>query len=266
MGFIALIDADSLLYKVGFAIEEKTVLNEWEVEWGDEDGNAVEPVVEYTTDIEQCYSNFDQMVDNMLYTIDCDEALLVFSGKDNFRLDLPTPYKGNRDGNRKPTGYDEILQFALETYNSIVVDGYEADDYVVWAKTKYPDKYTVCAIDKDVIYQTVGTHYNYGKDEFIETDAEYALWYAYLQTLAGDATDGYKGVPGIGDVKARKILEPCKTEIEMWEATVEAYEAKGLGAEDAILTMQLANMHQLHDGEIVLWQPPVRPTSKEQTL
>ena len=82
----------------------------------------------------------------------------------------------------------------------------------------------------------------------------------YFQTLAGDTSDGYKGCPGIGKVKANNALVDCNNEVEMWEATIELYEAKGLTAEDAVLTMQLANMHQLHGDSIILWQPPLIPT------
>lgn len=261
METIALVDADSLLYKVGFAVEEKIILNEWECDWDD----GVEPIVEYRTDLDTCYSNLDQMIDNMMYTTGCTSVKLVFSGEDNFRLTLPTPYKGNRDKSRKPTGFEEILNYALTTYeDSFVVQGFEADDYIVNAKTENPGKYVICAIDKDVLYQAAGVHYNYGREEFVDTSREHAIWYAYFQTLAGDPTDGYKGVPGVGEVRATKILADCETECELWEATVKAYEAKGLTIEDAILTMQLANMHQLHQGKIKLWQPPT--TSNDRTL
>ena len=97
---IALIDADSLLYKVGFAIEDKVIWNEQEVALGLE-----EPEIEYYTDIEQCKTTFEQMVDNIVFATDCDSAYLVFSGKGNFRLDLPSSYKENRSETRKPLGY-----------------------------------------------------------------------------------------------------------------------------------------------------------------
>lgn len=259
---IALIDADSLLYKVGFAIEDKVVWNELEVEAGLE----TELDIEYTTDLEQCFVTFQISVDNILSAVDCDEYLLVFTGGDNFRYDLPTPYKENRIGVRKPTGYHELLAHVLDKYPSKVVDGYEADDYVVAEKTLHPDKYIVCAIDKDVLYQSVGTHYNYRTDEEVTVTELEAIKYMYFQTLAGDTSDGYKGCPGIGKIKANNALVDCKTEAEMWQATISLYETKGLTTEDAVLTMQLANMHQLHGTEIILWQPPLLPTFNETTL
>lgn len=248
---IALVDADSMIYKVCFALEEKEVWNEWEVEQGIDE----ELDITYSIDLDQCYSNFDKMVEDILYGADCTESFLVFSGEGNFRLDLPTPYKGNRKGMRKPSGYDELLEYAKSNYYNLVTKGFEADDYVVYQKTAFPYKYVLCAIDKDVIYQTVGEHFNYGKYEFIETDKIDAIKYAYQQTLSGDTTDGYKGCPGIGEVKATKALEGIEDEEEMWRVVVDLYEKKGLTEEDAILTMQLANMHQYDGHKINLWKP-----------
>ena len=251
----ALVDADSLLYKVGFALEDKVIWNEMEVISGLEE----EMDIDYFTNIEQCYRTFDQFIDNILFATDCDSPLLVFSGKGNFRLDFPIDYKTNRKDSRKPLGYSELLEYAEGKYETRTPIGMEADDFVVYIKTTYPEDYILCAIDKDVLYQTVGTHYNYGKDEEVTVGAWDATWFAYYQTLTGDTSDGYKGCVGIGDKKARKILDGLKSERELWEAVVEAYESKEQSEEEAIWTMRLANMHQFNGTGIVLWNPPVAP-------
>jgi len=118
-------------------------------------------------------------------------------------------------------------------------------------------------IDKDVLYQTEGTHYNYHTDEFVETTKEEATYYAYLQTLMGDPSDGYTGIPRVGKVKATKILDGLTSEQEMWEAVVAAYEEKGLTVDDAINTMRLANMHQYNGTQNM---PMESITLKEWTL
>lgn len=249
---IALVDADSLLYKVCFAIEERAIWNEMEVLAGLE----TEKDESYFTSLEQCYRTFDQLVSNVVFATDCDSCYLVFSGDGNFRLSLPTSYKENRKDYRKPLGHEELREYAIKTYPSRTVTGIEADDYVVWLKKTHPEDYIVCAMDKDVLYQSVGTHYNYGSDEEITTTEQEAITFAYFQTLAGDTADGYKGCPGIGKVKATKLLDGLKTEQEMWQAVVTAYEAKGLTSEDALWTMRLANMHQFNGKTIDLWEPP----------
>lgn len=249
---IALIDADSLLYKVGFAIEDKVVWNETEASLGLE-----EPDVDYFTDIEQCKKTFAQQVDNILFATDCDSELLVLSGEGNFRLDLPSSYKENRKESRKPLGYSELREWVEATYSTHAPDGMEADDYVVYMKTTHPEDYILCAIDKDVLNQTVGTHYNYGRDCEVEVDEWEAIKFAYYQTLTGDTSDGYKGVVGIGPKKAEKILADCETEEELWKAVVDTYESRGQTEEEALWTMRLANMHQYNGSEIVLWEPPI---------
>mgnify|MGYP003659849516 CR=1 FL=1 len=251
----ALIDADSLLYKVGFSIENEVIWNEMEVEAGVEE----EKDVAYYVDLTQCYKTFDKFVSNILYATDCEEELLVFTGSNNFRYDLPTDYKLNRTGTRKPACYVELLDYARLNYNTYTANGYEADDYVVWLKSKYPDEYIVCAIDKDVVYQSVGINYNYNKDEWIKVNKEEAFKYAYYQTLMGDTSDGYKGCVGIGSVKAEKILEGLTTKEELWQAVVETYLSKGMTEEDAVVTMRLADMTQFNGTDIVLWEPPVTP-------
>lgn len=249
---IALIDADSLLYKVGFAIEDKSYWNEFDVEAGLEN----EQDITYSTDLNQCIYTFNAIVDNILFATDCDEALLVFTGGNNFRKSFPVEYKGNRKAARKPTGYWDLLEYAVAHYNTEITDGIEADDYVVYEKTHGTEEYVLCAIDKDVLYQTEGRHYNYNKDEEVTVNKWESIKYAYIQTLTGDTSDGYKGCKGIGDKRANRLLFGLETEADLWSAVVEAYEAAGQTEEEALWTMRLANMHQWDGTQIVLWNPP----------
>ena len=249
----ALIDADSLLYKVCCAIEEKIIWNEPEFDAG------IDKVAEitYSIDINQAYKTFDQLVENILFATGCDDCLLVFTTKGNFRDNLPIEYKANRKDLRKPEGMEKLLAYAKTNYTTKDHKDLEADDICVYLKTQYPDDYLLCAIDKDVLYQTVGTHYNYNSDEEVTVTEEEAINYAYYQTLVGDVSDGYKGCPGIGKVKAERALADCTNELEMWQMVVGLFEAKGLTKEDAINTMRLANMHQFNGKGVKLWEPPI---------
>ena len=146
----------------------------------------------------------------------------------------------------------------VEELNAKLHIGIEADDEVVRLKTLYPEDYILCAIDKDVLYQTPGTHYNYGKMETVTISSWQALKFKYYQAIAGDPVDGYKGVPGIGPKRAEKALADCKNERELWVATLLAYKSKGLRRSEAIKTMRLACMHQYNGTDVVLWTPPLR--------
>ena len=78
-----------------------------------------------------------------------------------------------------------------------------------------------------------------------------------MQTLAGDANDGYFGVTRVGLKTAEKILNKDGVE---WQTVVNTYEKAGITEEDALLNARMAFI--LRDGyynketkEIKLWTP-----------
>ena len=80
-----------------------------------------------------------------------------------------------------------------------------------------------------------------------------------IQALAGDATDGYAGCPGIGVKRASDILTKNK-HATPWEAVCKAYEDKGLSGDDALLNARLAKILQHKDYDYdkqqpILWSP-----------
>lgn len=258
---IALIDADSLLYKIGFALEEKIVWNEMEALAGLEEPD--EAVV--YSDEDDAIKAITQSIANIIFAVDCEECLLCLSGDHNFRLDLPIDYKLNRKETKKPFLYDFIRNYVVTNYPCNIAENCEADDVCVYLKTTYPKDYVLCAIDKDVLYQTEGSHYNYHKDEIVVVTKQQAIRYAYYQVLVGDNSDGYKGCKGIGHVKATTILDECDKQYKVskkglkelyWRAIVDAYEKAGQTEDEAELMMQLANMHQLTKEGIKLWKRP----------
>ena len=240
----ALIDADSMIYKAGFGVEEA-------IDWGD--GETT-----YHGEIEDMKDAIDGMLDSITFATGCDDYELHLTGSGNFRDQVVSDYKHNRKGMRVPEWVAELKQHMIEELGAILHKGWEADDAVVYLKTKYPEDYILCAIDKDVLMQSVGTHYNYGKQKDVTVDEWTALHFKYYQCIAGDPVDGYKGVPGMGPKRAEKSLKDCTNERELWVAALLAYRSKGLRRSNAINTMRLACMHQ-YDGEgVVLWSPPHR--------
>lgn len=247
---IALIDADSLIYKSGFSFEDKTCWNELEVSLGIEQ----EPQVSWTADLLLAKNAIDATIENIKFKTGCDEIELWLSGSGNFRFDVMPSYKGNRINSRKPVEYKNLYNYLVNEYDANIATGYEADDVVVTKKTNNPLRYTLCAIDKDVLYQTVGCHYNYNKDEFVIVSEEQALRFFWYQVLTGDGVDGYKGCKGVGKVKAEKILTEAEdfdynnlSELDyQYRVFVEkAYEEAGQTYEEFITTCRVASMHQL---------------------
>ena len=119
--------------------------------------------------------------------------------------------------------------------------------------TKYPGNIIVSP-DKDM-RQIPGKLYDFKETVEITPD-EGARWHL-IQTMAGDNTDGYSGVPGIGIKRAEQIF---KLKGYTWKAVVETFEEKGLTEEDALINAQLARILTTDDydyekTEPILWTP-----------
>ena len=257
---VALIDADSILYKTCFAIEDKTWWNEFDCVVD----KTLEKDITYSTDLETLFTTAEGIIYNILEATDCDEYLLcIGDGTKNFRFDNPLGYKNNRTELRKPEGFDELVTYFKENLNATVIGNnlIEVDDYVVHLKTHFPNDYTLCAIDKDVLYQTVGTHYNYNRDEWVKVTKREAIEFKYYQALVGDTSDGYKGCKGIGDKKAREILNSLKNptvsikdyDKYLFENLQNTFNKSGHNLEYFINTLQLADMHQFNGVSVDLF-------------
>ena len=286
MSKVVLIDGDSILYRVAFRGEEMC-----DVDDIGEDDDGMDELVNQNDSVEYAYSGDHQLhlpsaynaVDYHIEEISDAWMIDSITGKEkaptsieiymtgkpdrlhcddiahNFRIDYVDDYKATRKDSRPPAGLKELWAhiFSITEIGGIpvtvrVCDGCEADDVVVYLKKQEPEKYLLSALDKDVLYQSAGRHYNYGKKEFEIVKPLEAVRYLYFQMIAGDPSDGYKGVPRVGKIGADKALKGLNTPKEMWDATLALYKQKGLGLGEAIQTGILADMHQVtavsHEG------------------
>lgn len=135
-----------------------------------------------------------------------------------FRNDIATlkEYKGNRKDARKPVYYDQVREYLIKYHDAIVLENVEADDMLAIEQS---DNTVIASIDKDLL-QVPGKHYNWVKEEKVLIEPAIGLKKLYIQVLTGDSTDNIPGIPGVGPVKARKILDGCTTEEEMWEICI----------------------------------------------
>ena len=95
-------------------------------------------------------------------------------------------------------------------------------------------------------------------EEITEEDADRFFLH---QALMGDKTDGYSGCPGIGQVKARRLLDPLVDLSDMWRAVVGAYEGAGLTEQNALQNARVARIlrygeYDRKTKEITKWEPP----------
>lgn len=197
------------------------------------------------------YAYADDVITKLIEKAGADSCIVLLSGKANYRKQLYPEYKANRTNTRKPFMLTTIRKWIADHYRTKVSEGIEADDLIGIFATKKPDDYIIWSPDKD-LKQIAGKHLT---DEGVITitpeEAERNFW---IQVLTGDTADNYKGITGVGPVKAERILDKDDG-LSSWEKVKQAYEKAGMTVEDAILTARLAHIltYQTKDN---LWSPP----------
>jgi 5'-3' exonuclease len=180
----------------------------------------------------------EEMIDNTLAETSADELSIFLSGDTNFRYSILFEYKANRTA-PKPRHLSQLKEYLKEKYSAEVSVGCECDDLLGIAQCKAePLSTVICSLDKD-LRMIPGNHYSWeirgtsslGKQwtrpsELVTVDEFSGLKHFYSQLLIGDTSDNIKGCPGIGKVKAAKLLEHCTTEQELFEAVRDAYDSE----------------------------------------
>ena len=234
-----LIDCDYIVYKCCAATET-------EIDFG-------EDLIVVTSNYSEAYNNVKRDIQKIQNEFMCDDVILFFTSPNNFRKKILPDYKGHRQ-RKKPCGFKRVINNLKLEYKVIIKDTLEADDTMGMYATKYPGNIIVSP-DKDM-RQIPGKLYDFKETVEITPD-QGAKWHL-IQTLAGDNTDGYSGVPGIGVKKAEKIFEEKGY---TWKAVVETFEEKDMTEEDALCNARLARILTSEDynfdtKEPILWTPP----------
>lgn len=149
-----------------------------------------------------------------------------------------------------------------DRYRTERLHGLEADDLLGILATTPPkyDDAIVVSLDKDL--RTIpGRHLNPGKETepvvVTELEADHS-W--LMQTLTGDTSDGYVGIPGVGPKKALKILMNTSSLAAKWRRVVEAFRADKLTEADALTQARVARILRRSDYDkdsksVLLWHP-----------
>jgi 5'-3' exonuclease len=240
---VALLDGDIIAYQAAVYGEEEDYFG---------DGAP-------TLDRQKAFESTATQVARWTKEADAKSAVVVFSGMDNFRYEILPTYKHNRKA-EKPALYAEVVAHMEANFKCLRKNRLEADDTLGILGTSDPKKYVVVSIDKDM--RTLPCRVLIpGKMPipklFKQVEADH---YWMTQTLTGDTTDGYSGCPGIGPVKAARILEGHLKLDGMWAAVVAAYKEKGLAENDALVQARVARILRTTDfdrttREIILWTP-----------
>ena len=210
----------------------------------------------------------------------------------NWRLDIWPTYKAHRKNVRKPICLRSMRDHLMEAYECFLRPRLEGDDVLgilATHPTLVPGRKIIISADKD-FFTVPGEFLRTTKDneglEIVTVTPEEAARFHMLQTIAGDTTDGYPGVPGWGMERAKAVLDeglvlvprehvisrgPRKGQSEMrwepgptgtpWEIVVSVYESAGLTEDDALVQARVARIlhHQDYDfnkKRTIPWVPP----------
>ena len=235
-----LIDADYIVYKSCAGAET-------EIDWGDD-------VILVTSKFSEAYNNVLRELNKIKneFIWDTPELILFFSDSKNFRKKIFGAYKGHRN-RKKPCGYRRVINELSKDHEVIKLPELEADDAMGIYATEHPGNIIVSP-DKDM-RQIPGRLYNMDEMSTV-TPTEGAKWHL-IQTLAGDQTDGYSGVPGIGIKRAVTLFDEHGYN---WQTVIKAFKDKELTEDDALMNARLARILTCTDYDskkqaVIPWTP-----------
>ena len=259
MSRLLLIDADIPIYEIASQCETS-------IPWPfDEHGSVLwTRTAHYEEAQVRTEDVFHQYMDRLAAS---DFIAAVTIGGHNWRKDVYPEYKAHRAVGIKPLLVPVLRQWVASLPYGRDVQPLEGDDVLGILATKPKktgaEKTIIVSSDKDM--RTIpGLHYNPQKDEEFEVTLEQANAFHLAQALAGDRTDGYPGCPGMGMVRAEKLIgDEVKTKDipKVWnDLIVPAYEKAGLDEAFALTQARCARILRAADydpkkKEVILWHP-----------
>jgi len=223
-----LIDADVLAF-------EASVIAEESIEWKEEMWTV-------HADMALAKARIVNRVEQFKEKLQADDIVMALTDRANYRRILNPDYKSNRSKSRLPIILKQVKKWIIEEMDGQLWPNLEADDIIsILATDKKMDEETIIvSIDKD--FKSVpGIYYDFNKDETHHVSQEDADRYHLIQTLTGDATDGYSGVPKVGAVTAKRLLDK---EGYDWDVVKKCYEDVGLTENDALMNAWMARLLQ----------------------
>lgn len=255
----ALIDADIIIYEVASRCEVT-------IPWPHPDPDVGD--VLYTR-----HAHWDEAKASLMDSIETlatqagatGYTCVVTDSSQNWRYDYYSDYKSNRKQTVTPMLVRPLREWIEAQDFGRCVRPLEGDDVMGILHTKPNGGETICVTTDKDLATIPGRHYNFRKQEFFEVTEAEANWMHLLQTLMGDATDGYPGCPGIGPKTAMNILDrpiPNDEIAEVWDdLIVPEFVKKGLTQEFALSQARVARILRAADynpktNEVIPWLPP----------
>ena len=219
-----LIDADVLAFEAAVVAEEP-------IQWKEE-------LWTVHADMALAKARVINRIEEFKDNLRCKNVVLCLSDRANFRRKLYPDYKANRAKSRLPIILKQVKQWIIDELGGVLWANLEADDVISILATSMEEETIIVSIDKD--FKSVpGIFFDYNKGEYHQPTVEEADNFHLIQTLTGDATDGYSGVPKVGAVTAKRILDK---EGYTWETVANCYEKAGLTEQDALMNAWMARL------------------------
>jgi DNA polymerase-1 len=261
-----LLDADMLAYRYAFACET-------EIQWDDDTWT-------YHGDMSRARDGIQMFLRDIKDVAETNDVVFYLSDtKANWRREVMPTYKGERagwrvempsilppkPGPRRPMLWKPIREWLAAEFQARMLPGLEGDDMVGIAATTpstEPVERIIVSEDKDL--RTIpGLHLSPRRlnEGIVEVTPRQAARFHLMQTLAGDRTDGYTGVPMIGEKRADKILGDVDPESpEAWIRVVQTYRSKRLNEDTALMNARVARVlrygeYNPETEEVTLWEP-----------
>lgn len=194
-----------------------------------------------------------QFVASLERCMNATHTLCAMSDSELYRKTLCPGYKASRKPQAHQPLIQELLSYLRESFTCVDVEGAEADDVCMLLSEIYGHKGVIATIDKD-LDQIPGEHVNPKTRECHYVEPEEAELLKWTQSITGDATDEFYGLPGVGKKGAHEILDTAYKVYKakghdnvtldevIWYHIVDAFEDFGFTELDAYITAACAHI------------------------
>lgn len=175
-----------------------------------------------------------------------DFVVALGDSERNFRKEINPDYKSNRASGQRPLMYSLLKDWVVNNFPTVVLPTLEADDTcrVIYEDKEgyggFEDK-VIVSIDKDFYtIPDVKFYRDIPKERTVKfVSKEQADFNLKVQTIMGDSTDGYYGIPGWGKAKA---LDWLTKEPRSWADVLQLYKDNGLTSADYTKNKMMARL------------------------
>jgi len=199
MNNIAIIDLDSLAFYAGYG--NKVINTQTQEPERDGDGRLI--LVDKTT--KELEESCDYLMNKLLQDSKADSYIALIKGKGNYRKDISSTYKANRP-EEPPKWWKTVKDYLISKWGANEINNIEVDDAVNILKNNYKDTGFICAIDRDLL-GLEGKHFNWSKNEWIETSKDQAAYKFWEDMIAGQKGDNISGIPKKGAKFVEKLFK-----------------------------------------------------------